>query len=468
MALERFDLVILGGGPGGYPAAIRASQSGLKVALIEKYKVGGTCLHWGCIPTKVLLESAEVLAMAREGKEYGVSASDVALDYSQVARRRERVVSTLHSGTQFLMKKNNVTVVMGEGKLTSPTSVRVEPAEGGEAREIAGHDLIIATGSVPKSLPGLTIDGNRVINSDHAVTLGELPRSVMILGAGAIGVEFASGWRDMGVDVTLIEVLPRILPLEDREIGEELAKQFTRRGIKVMAGTRVMLDSVRTSSDRVELEVERNGARERISGERLLVATGRGANISGIGLEDVGVKVERGFIRVDGQMRTGVPHLYAIGDAVGGLMLAHKASHEGFVAVEAILGRNPHPLDPQRIPRNTYCRPQVASLGIGEEEAVQQGRRVKVGKFPLTANGMALILGERAGFAKIVADEDTMEILGVHLMGPRVTELIAVPALARLLEATPEELGMNVYPHPSLSEMLGEAAHAVEGKAIHF
>jgi dihydrolipoamide dehydrogenase len=465
---ERFDLLILGGGPGGYPAAIRASQLGLKVAVVEKYKVGGTCLHWGCIPTKVILESAEILNNARDAKDYGVSVGDVSLDYGQVSQRRERVVNQLHRGTQALLKSNGVTTYIGEGRLTSPTSVQVQLADGSGSVDVTATDVIVATGSVPKSLPGITIDGDRVINSDQAVTLPQAPKSVIIIGAGAIGVEFASGWKDMGADVTLVEVLPRIVPLEDREIGDELGKQFGRRGIRVLAGAKVALDSVQSFPDHVELDVETNGSRERLSAERLLMATGRAGVTDGIGLEGLGVKVERGLIQVDGQMRTGVPHLYAIGDVVGGLMLAHKATHEGFVAVETIAGRSPHPVDQNRVPRCTYCRPQVASVGLSEGEAVQKGYRVKVGRFPMAASGMATILGERVGFAKIVADEETMEILGVHLMGPRVTELISLPALAKLLESTPEELTLNVFPHPSLSEVLGEAAHDVEEGAIHF
>ncbi len=470
MSEERFDLAILGGGPGGYPAAIRAAQLGLKVAVVEKAKVGGTCLNWGCIPTKVILETAEVLNLARGGKEFGVTATDVTLDYGQLSKRRDRVVSQLVGGVEWLFKRNGVTLIRGEGKLSSATSIAVQAAESG-TREVSASDVIIATGSVPKSLPGLKIDGDRIISSDHAVTMAELPKSVIILGAGAIGVEFASAWRELGVDVSLVEVLPRLLPLEDQEIGNELARLFTRRGIRAMPGTRVILDSIRTFPDHVEVEVEveKEGAREKLSAERLLVATGRAPVSDGLGLERLGVKIERGFIQVDGQMRTGVPHLYAIGDVVGGLMLAHKATHEAFIAVEAILGRNPHPLDPNRIPRCTYCRPQVASLGLSEADAQQQGHKIKVGKFPMSANAMATILGEREGFAKIVSDEESMEILGVHLMGPRVTELIQGPALARLLEATPEELVMNVHPHPTVSEVLGEMADdVVFGQSLHF
>jgi len=468
MSEQRFDLAVLGAGPGGYPAAIRAAQMGLKVAVIEKGKVGGTCLNWGCIPTKVILESAEVLGLAQRGKEFGVNATDVTLDYAQVAKRRERVVTQHVGGIEWLFKKNGVTLIRGTGRLAASTTIDVQLADGGTTR-VTATDVIIATGSVPKSLPGLPIDGDRVMSSDHAVTMSQLPASVIILGAGAIGVEFASAWRDMGVEVTLVEVMPRILPLEDQEIGDELAKLFARRGIRVMAGTRAIVDSVRPLADHVEMEVEKDGSRERLSAERLLVATGRAPVTEGLGLEAVGARVERGFVRVDGQMRTAVPHLYAVGDVVGGLMLAHKATHEAFIAVESILGRNPHPLDPNRIPRCTYCRPQVATLGLSEAEAREQGRKVKVGRFPMSASAMATILGEREGFVKIVSDEETMEILGVHLMGPRVTELIHSPALARLLEATPEEVALNVHPHPTVSEVLGEAADdLVFGQPLHF
>ncbi|MGI5835415.1 MAG: dihydrolipoyl dehydrogenase [Chloroflexota bacterium] len=464
---QSFDVAILGGGPGGYPAAIRAAQYGLRVAVIEKYKVGGTCLHWGCIPTKVILESAEVYSMARRGQEFGVNTGSVTLDYSQVSKRREKVVATSTGGVEFLFKKHGVTLIRGEGKLTSPTTIAVTLADGGTS-QVSAKDVIIATGSTPKGLPGVKIDGERIINSDHASTMAELPGSVIIIGAGAIGAEFASAWNDMGTQVTLVEMLPRVLPLEDAEISQELAKLFSRRGIKVMVGTGVKLDSIQTFPDRVELDVEQNGSVQRLSAERLLIATGRAPATTGIGLEALGVKIERGFIQVDGLMRTGVPHLYAIGDAVGGLMLAHKATAEGLLAAAVIAGKEAQPLDYKRIPSCTYCRPQVASVGWREAEARESGRNIKVGKFPFMASGMARVIGERDGFVKIIVDEESMEILGVHIFGPRATELIAEPALARLLEATPEEIALNVHPHPTLSEALMEAAEAVEGKAIHF
>lgn len=464
---QSFDVAILGGGPGGYPAAIRAAQYGLKVVVIEKYKVGGTCVHWGCIPTKAILESAEVYSIAKRGQEFGVGTGSVTLDYAQVSKRRDRIVTTSTGGIEYLFKKHSITLVTGEGKLTSPTTISVTRSEGGTA-EISAKDVIIATGSIPKGLPGVTIDGERIINSDHASTMAELPGSVIIVGAGAIGAEFASAWNDMGTQVTLVEMLPRVLPLEDAEIGDELAMLFSRRGIKVMAGAGVKLDSIQTFPDRVELDVEQNGSTQRLSAERLLIATGRAPATSDIGLESLGVKIERGFIQVDELMRTAVPHLYAIGDAVGGLMLAHKATAEGLLAAATIAGKEVHPLDYRRIPSCTYCRPQVASVGWREAEAKEAGRNVKIGKFPFMASGMARVIGERDGFVKIVADEESMEILGVHILGPRATELIAEPALARLLEATPEEIALNVHPHPTLSEAVMEAAEAVEGIAISF
>jgi dihydrolipoamide dehydrogenase len=463
---DRFDVVVVGGGPGGYPAAIRASQLGLKVAIVEKYKMGGTCLHWGCIPTKVILESAEVYHLATNGQQYGVSAKEVTLDYGQVSQRRVKVLSQNEKGTEYLMKKNNVTLYKGEAKFTSPTTLSIQMADGSGTKEVIATDFIIATGSVPKSLPGLNVDGNRVINSDTAVTMPEVPNSVVILGAGAIGMEFASGWKDLGADVTIVEVLPRVLPLEDPEVSDEMGRLFSRRGIKVMAGTKVVIESVRPFADHVELEVEKDGARQKLSADRLLVATGRAPVSTNLGLEALGVKIERGFIQVDGQMKTNVPHLYAIGDVVGGLMLAHKAKAEGILAAEAIAGQNPHPIDFNRIPRCTYTRPQVGSIGMSEEEAKNKGHQPKVGKFPFRVNAMANILGEADGFAKIVSDAETQEILGVHLVGPRVTELIYGPALARLLESTTEELALNIYPHPTLSEALGEASLAIEGATI--
>lgn len=464
---QSFDVAILGGGPGGYPAAIRAAQYGLKVAVIEKYKVGGTCLHWGCIPTKVILESAEVYSMAKRGQEYGVSTGDVSLDYSQVSKRRERVVATSTGGVEFLFKKHGVTLIKGVGKLTSPTTISVTLLEGGST-EVSAKDVIIATGSSPKGLPGVKIDGDRIINSDHASTMAELPGSVIIIGGGAIGVEFASAWNDMGVQVTLVEMLPRLLPLEDAEIGAELAKLFSRRGIKVLVGAGVNLASVQAHPDRVELEVEKDGSAQRLSADKLLIATGRAPVTAGLGLEELGVKIERGFILADEMMRTGVPHLYAIGDVLGGMMLAHKATAEGLLAAAVIARKDVRPLDYKRIPSCTYCRPQVAAVGWKEAEAREAGRNVKIGKFPFMASGMARVIGERDGFVKMVVDEESMEILGVHILGPRATELIAEPALAKLLEATPEEIALNVHPHPTLSEALMEAAEAVEGKAIHF
>ena len=463
---ETYDLAIVGGGTGGYVAAIRASQLGLRVALIEKEKLGGTCLHRGCIPTKALLESAEIYWLVRRAKDYGVIASKPGFDYSQILRRKESIVNRLHSGIQFLMKKNHVTVVEGRARLLSPTTMVVSGGNDVE-RELSARDVILATGSEPKSLPGLEIDGDRILTSDHVVELPEVPSSLIIVGAGAIGVEFASLFHDLGSQISLVEVMPTVVPLEDQEIGQELERSFKQRGIRVMTGAKLLSDTLARRKGGVEVQVEVGGQRETLSGERLLVAVGRRGLVDGLGLEDLGVRVDRGYVVVDKSMNTGVPHLYAVGDLIGGMLLAHVAMAEGILAVETIAGEDPTPLDYSRVPRGTYCRPQVGSLGLTEHEAIAQAHDIKVGRFPFRANGRALIGGEAEGLAKVVADKGSGEILGVHVIGPQATELIMEPALARFLEATAWELGSSIHAHPTLSEAIGEAALAVDGRAIH-
>lgn len=465
---DRFDVVVVGGGTGGYVTAIRAAQRGLKVALIEQEKVGGTCLHRGCIPTKALLQSAEVYSLLRQAQDFGVGAENLRLDYPQVLRRKERIVSQLHKGVEYLLKKNGVTVVRGKGKLLSSNNVVVHNGEG--ERELQAANVILATGSRAKSLPGLVIDGDRVITSDHAVEMDTLPRSIVIVGAGAVGMEFASLYNALGVEVALVEWLPAVLPLEDGEVSRELATIFQKRGIKILTGARLLTESLRKHKGGVEVEVEigKGGSNEKVKGERLLVAVGREGRVEDLGLEGLNVEVNKGFIKVDGNMRTGVPNVYAIGDVIGGLLLAHVAAAEGIRAVEDIVGGEKVELDYDRVPRCTYCSPQVASLGLSEDEARSRGFSVKVGRFPFRASGKALIQGESQGFAKVVADSTTGELLGVHLLGPHVTELIAEAALAKLLEATAWEIGSSIHAHPTLAEALGEAALAVEGLAIHF
>jgi dihydrolipoamide dehydrogenase len=459
-----FDVVFLGGGMGGYVGAIRAAQLGLTTAVVEEDKLGGTCLHRGCIPTKALLQSAFVLDQARQGARLGVMVSGVELDYAQVGKNRDQVVSQLHRGVEFLMKKHRIEVVRGRGRLDGPRRVRVSGGQSGDVEVDAGA-VVIATGSRPKQVPGVEPDGRSVLTSDHALTLDHVPASAIVLGAGAVGVEFASFWRSCGAEVTVVEMLDRLVPLEDRAIGVELGKHFEARGIRCLVGATLDLGSVRRDDGGVSVTVSHGGKEERISAEVLLVAVGRSPNIEGIGLETTGVELERGFIRAGADLRTAQEGVYAIGDVIGGFLLAHKGSHEGIIAAEVIAGRHPHPLDPQLVPRTTYCTPQIASLGLSEDEAREAGHQVSVGVFPLTANGRSIIWGEQ-GLCKVVAGADGT-VLGVHMIGPEVTELIYAAALGGLLEATPFEMGRAIAPHPTVSEILMEAALAASGEAIH-
>jgi len=459
---ERHDLVILGGGMGGYVSAIRARQLGMSVALVEKAKLGGTCLHLGCIPTKALIHSAELFHDAQEGAAAGLRFTGLELDWPAATTRKQKIVDQLHKGVQFLMKKNGVTVVEGQGALAGPNRLAVEGGAG--KTELEFEHAIVATGSTVKSLPGVSFDGKRIISSDDALGLTQVPRSAIVVGAGAVGVEFASMWRDGGAEVTLIEALPRVTPLEDVEVSQAIERSFTRRGIKVHAGAKLDLKSIAASGDGVRMSVEGVGD---LQAEVLLLAVGRAAVTQGIGLETTQVKVENGFIAVDDHLRTAEPNIFAIGDVVGGYLLAHVATHEGIHAVETIAGKNPHPIDYNQVPRCTYSRPQVASVGLSEEQAREAGVPVKVGKFPFSALGRAMVNGDTEGFVKIVADAETGELIGAHLVGHNVTDLVAEPVLARLLEGTAWELGISVHAHPTLSEAIGEAALAVDGMAIH-
>ncbi len=466
MPENTYDVVIIGGGPGGYPAAIRGAQLGLKVAVVEKEKLGGVCLHKGCIPTKALLESAEHLHDARdESAAFGVVAKDVSFDYAKVLARKTQVVGQLHKGVEGLLNRNKVDVFSGAGVLTSPQSVRVENEDG--AQDLRAANVIIATGSRPRSLPGLDIDGRFVISSDHALELTTLPQSIIILGAGAVGVEWASLLHDFGVDVTVVEVMPTLVPLEDKDVGKELGRSFTRRGITVKANAKLLVETVQAGADGIAVEIDVNGKQEALQASALLVAVGRTGNVEGIGLEAVGVHTEKGVIPVDGYGRTNVPHVYAIGDVAGGYLLAHKATAEGHVVVERLAGEEPFPIDPLRVPRATYCRPEIASIGLAEEEAAQQGKDVKVGRFPFAALGKALIKGQTEGFVKMVCDAKTGEILGTHAIGPNATDIVAEMGLAQLLEATPSEIGLNVHPHPTVAEAIMEAAWDVDRRAVH-
>jgi dihydrolipoamide dehydrogenase len=459
-----YDVAFLGGGMGGYVGAIRAAQLGLRTAVVEEDKLGGTCLHRGCIPTKALLQSAFVLDQARQGGRLGVRVSGVELDYPQVARNRDQVVAQLHRGVEYLMKKNRIEVVRGRGLLEGPRRLRVSGGQSGDV-EVEAGSIVIATGSRPKQVPGAEADGRVVLTSDHALALDHVPASALVLGAGAVGVEFASFWRSCGAEVTVVEMLDRLVPLEDRAIGVELAKHFEARGIRCLTGATLDLGSIRRGEQGVEVSVTHDGKEEGLRAEVLLIAIGRTPNTEEIGLETTAVELERGFVRAGPDLRTTQEGVYGIGDVIGGFLLAHKGSHEGIIAAEVIAGQGPHPLDPNLVPRTTYCTPQIASIGLSEEEARAAGHEVSAGVFPLTANGRSVIWGER-GFCKVVAGADGT-VLGVHMIGPEVTELIYAAALGGLLEATPFEMGRAIAPHPTVSEILMEASLAAAGEPIH-
>jgi dihydrolipoamide dehydrogenase len=454
---DGLDVIVLGGGFGGYCAAIRASQLGLKVALVEEARLGGTCLHWGCIPTKALLESSELLYRIRDrGKEFGLTTGGIEVDYATIGKRKETIVNQLTKGIEGLMRKNKIEVVSARGIVTGKNSITA-----GDRKLEAAH-LIIATGSTPRSLPGIEIDGKRIISSDHAVHAERLPKSVAIIGGGAIGVEFATFYHQMGVEkITLIEALDRLVPLEDEEVSGVLLKSFQKAGIDVRIGAKVQ--EAKASDDEVTVKLDSG----ELKVDQLLVAVGRAPRSSEIGLEEAGLKLSKpGFVEVDEWLRTGVDSIHAIGDLVGGYLLAHAAVHEGVTAAEDIAGKRTEPIHQELITRCTYSHPQIASVGLTEKQARDQGIEVKVGKFPFQAIARALIHGEPEGFVKVVADS-TGRVLGTHIVGNQATELIAEPALAQLFQGDAWEISRNVHPHPTLSEAIGEAAMAVDGNALN-
>jgi dihydrolipoamide dehydrogenase len=467
---QRFDLLILGGGM-SYVGAIRAAQLGLNVGLVERDRLGGTCLNRGCIPSKALLETADLLhRVTEQGAEFGLAGHDgISLDYPALAKRRNAVIEKHVGGVEFLMKKNKVSVLKGNGVLAGPTSVRVSGGESGDVEAAAEH-LILATGSAPRSLPGLELDGRVIITSDEALTRDDVPRRVTIVGAGAIGVEWASMYRDFGADVTLVEFADRIVPLEDPEISKELTRVFKKRGIVIHAGSTIDPETLKVADGEATFTIatKDNGKRTDTAADVVLVAVGRRPLTENIGLEEIeGVEVERGYVKVDEYMRTGATGMYAIGDIVPGFALAHVASHEAVVAVEHLAGHDPEPVRMEQMPRVTFCRPQIASVGLSEEEARAAGREVKTGSFPFRALGKATIVGEIDGFAKLVADAATGLLLGTHIIGPHAGDLIAEPTFAQVVEATAAEIGMTVHAHPTLPEVLPEAALAVDGAPIH-
>ncbi len=459
-ANAKYDVVVVGTGPGGYVCAIRAAQLGLSVATVEDDRPGGVCLNWGCIPTKALLRNAEVVQLVEKAETFGISVQGMKADYAAAVQRSRGVADRMAKGVEFLFRKNKITLVPGTGTLKSKSVVEVRGKDGTTTLE-AGRAVILATGSEPKSLPGVAIDEKTVISSNGAVRNEAKPKSIVVIGAGAVGVEFADVYRSYGVEVTLLEALPRIVPIEDEEVSTQLTRSLSRRGITIKTGVKVSAVKPLGAS----VVVETDGGR--FEAEQVLMAVGRGARTKGVGLEALGVTLERGFVKVSPTMETSVKGVYAIGDMAGAPLLAHKAMAEGVVAAEAVAGKNPRPVDYGNVPSCTYCRPQVASIGLTESKAKEGGREVAVGKFPFTANGKAVALGETEGFIKVVADKKTGEILGVHIIGPEATEIIHEFAVGRTLEATVDEIMHTIHAHPTLSEAALEATLAALGQAIH-
>lgn len=470
---RELDVVILGGGPGGYVAAVRAAQLGLKVAVVEKEKLGGVCLHKGCIPSKTLLRSAEIFATAKESESFGISINNLTLNFAKVQDRKEQVKDQLHRGVQALMKKGKIDVYEGIGRILGPSIFSPQAGaisvqlHNGETEILVPKNVIIATGSRPRSLPGLIVDGQYIMNSDHALEMQELPQSIMIVGGGVIGIEWASMLSDFGVDVTVIEYMDRILPLEDEEISKEMTRLLKKRKVKVLTGAKLLADQIEINDGLVKAKIDRKGNIEELVAEKMLVSVGRAANVEDIGLDNTEIQLDRGNIVVNQYCQTKEAHIYAIGDVIGGLQLAHVASHEGIVAVEHIAGNKPNAINYQFVPKCTYSRPEIASVGLTEEEAKARGIAIKTGKMQFRAIGKAIVYGEPDGFVKMIMDEKTNDLLGVHMIGPHVTDMISEAGLALVLNATPWEIANTIHPHPTLSEIMGEVALAVEGDPIH-
>ena len=460
--MEEIDLLVIGGGTGGYTAAIRAAQLGLSAAIVEADKVGGTCLHRGCIPTKTWLHSAQVLTQARNAATFGVQTAEPSLDYSAMRARQQAVVDTLHKSIRAVIGKHKIEIIEGRGAIVSPNEVAV-----GDRRIQAKH-IVVATGSRPKGLPGLDPDGGRIVTSDELLEREVAPKSIAIVGGGAIGCEFASFFADIGSEVTLIEALPTLVPFEDGDAGKAVAKAFVGRGVNVMTSAKALTDRTHSYDGVVEMTVEHEGAEKQLQAEILLLAVGREAVTEGLGLENTKVEIEDGWVKVDETYRTAEASVYAVGDAIGGLLLAHVAGAEGFIAAEAIAGKKAQRLDYDRVPRVTYSNPQVAAVGLTLDEAKERGLKAKSQRFSLKYNAMALIQDETDGFAKVVFDQEGGDVVGVHLVGAHVADIVSEAALGRFLQASAWEMGTSIHPHPSLSEVLGEAAQLSAGISIYW
>jgi len=465
MADTNFDLIVLGGGPGGYVAAIRAAQLGMKTAVVEREHLGGICLNWGCIPTKALLRSSEIYHLLHRLDEFGFSAKDITFDPKKIVARSRAVSKRLSDGVGFLMKKNKITVIEGEGSLNGAGKLKVT-MDGKAVADLTAKHIILATGARARTLPGLEPDGKLIWTYKEAMVPEAFPKSLLVIGSGAIGIEFASFYRTMGSEVTVVEVLDRVLPVEDAEISAFAHKAFEKQGMKIMTGAKV--SALKPGKNNVKAAIEAGGKKTEETYDRVILAVGITGNVENIGLEGTKIKAEKGHIVVDEWLRTGEPGVYAIGDVVGAPWLAHKAMHEGVICVEKIAGqKDVHPLDTSRIPGCTYCNPQVASVGLTEAAAKEAGRKVKVGRFPFIGNGKAIALGEDQGLIKTVFDADTGELLGAHMVGAEVTELIQGYTVAKNLETTEAELMHTIFPHPTLSEMMHESVLDAYGKMLH-
>ena len=465
MADQNFDLVVVGGGPGGYVAAIRAAQLGMKTAVVEREHLGGICLNWGCIPTKALLRSSEINHLLHRLGDFGFSADNIRFDIDKVVKRSRGVAKQLATGVGFLLKKNKVTVLDGAGKLAGAGRVAVEK-DGKPVATLTAKHIILATGARARQLPGIEADGKLIWTYKEAMVPPAMPKSLLVIGSGAIGIEFASFYRNMGADVTVVEVMDRVLPVEDEEISAFAKKAFEKQGLKIL--TSATVKGVKKGADNVTVTVEAGGKSQEITVDRVISAVGIVGNVENLGLEGTNIKVDRTHVVIDEFCRTGEPGVYAIGDLCGPPWLAHKASHEGVICVEAIAGLHPHPMDFANIPGCTYCMPQVASVGLTEAKAKAAGHEVKVGRFPFIGNGKAIALGEPEGMVKVVFDAKTGELLGAHMVGAEVTEMIQGYAIARTLETTEQDLMHTVFPHPTVSETMHEAVLDAYGRAIHF